>query len=153
MADIYMCLGRVWVIYHYSTLHKMQWWNMMESISLRFYALYCIPKINAYDWTFPHLTECMCGGELNQKGKILINQAVRVKIDHLDNNVLGSRVPGRVLLAFSCRGRGGAANCCQLALQMDAPVCNLHSHVFNDGAPVYQRQRVIEFIRVCLYLY
>lgn len=101
----------------------------------------------------PHLTECMCGGELNQKGKILINQAVRVKIDHLDNNVLGSRVPGRVLLAFSCRGRGGAANCCQLALQMDAPVCNLHSHVFNDGAPVYQRQRVIEFIRVCLYLY
>lgn len=69
---------------------------MMESISFRFYALYFIPKINSYDWTFPllprlqniqgknadlhpHLTAC--------KGKTLINQAVRVKIDHLDNNV------------------------------------------------------------------
>lgn len=76
---------------------------MMESIYFRFYALYFIPKINAYDWTFPllprllefdfkvqniqwknadlhpHLTAC--------KGKTLINQAVRVKIDHLENNV------------------------------------------------------------------
>lgn len=60
--------------------------------------------------TFDRVHVCVPGGGgLKQKRKILINQAVRVKIDHLDNNVLGSRVPGQVLLAFSCRGREGAA--------------------------------------------
>lgn len=39
--------------------------------------------------------------------------------------LLGSRVPGRVLLALSCRGRGGAGNWLQLALQVDAPVGEL----------------------------
>lgn len=52
-----------------------------------------------------------------------------------------------VLLAFSCRGREGATNWCQLALQMGAPVGNLHSHTFNEGVPVCQHQRFIRFIR------
>lgn len=43
--------------------------------------------------------------------------------------LLGSRVPGRVLRPLSCRGRRGAGNWLQLALQVDAPVGKL--------APVY----------------
>lgn len=52
--------------------------------------------------------------------------------------LLGSRVPGLVLLAFSCRGREGAGDLLQQALQVDTPVGTLHSHVFKDGAPVCQ---------------
>lgn len=46
-----------------------------------------------------------------------------------------------VLLASSCRGRGGADNLLQL--QADAPAGNLHGHLFKEGAPVSQGRSVI----------
>lgn len=41
-----------------------------------------------------------------------------------------SRVPGPVLLGFSCRGRGGADDLLQLALQPDTSVDNLHQAIY-----------------------
>lgn len=44
--------------------------------------------------------------------------------------LLGSGVPGRVLLVLSCWGREGADNLPQLALQADTPVGDLHQAIY-----------------------